>query len=73
MTEKQQQEHAAFRDWLYSLSIIDYNKTCYRIQKECHVTKRAFDYWRAGKQQPSWHCRRIINDIAGKQIYDLND
>lgn len=66
-------ESQRFTEWLYSLSIIEYNRTLTELLIKCHVGKRSLTYWRKGKRRPNWHCRRIINEIAGKQIYNLNN
>lgn len=73
MTEKQQKEHQAFIEWLYSLSIIDYGQICWQIQKQCHVNKNTLYKWKRGIAHPGWHCKRIINQLANRQIYNIND
>lgn len=62
-----------FRDFIEALTIKDYNDVRKRIIRECKITDQVYRNWRNGNSSIPELAKPIINEIAGYEVFKLNE
>lgn len=70
MKEMKTNEINQFRNWLDSIPTGDYNDVRLRVIEECLINDQIFRHWKAGNSKVPNLAKPIIEEIAGKPIFN---
>lgn len=65
------EENQAFLDWYHNLK--DYEQSYYRkkIADMCEVSRTCVYRWLEGQHKIKGPCKRVINEVAGQQLFEI--
>ncbi|OJV39612.1 MAG: hypothetical protein BGO29_04500 [Bacteroidales bacterium 36-12] len=58
------------KDWLDSLTVLEYPIIRKEIIDKCKITEQKFRHWKAGNSRVPVLAQEIINEIAGKAVFN---
>ena len=62
-----------FGDWINSIAVGDLPKVRAKVIEKCKITDQVFRHWRAGNSKVPELAKSIIEKIAKKQIFKMED
>ena len=62
-----------FKEFIESLAVRDYTAVRRKIITDCKITDQIFRNWKNGYSAVPELAKPIINEIAGYQVFDIED
>ena len=62
-----------FADWIGSIPVKDYAATRKAVIKKCHISAQVFRHWKNGNSAVSELAKPIINEIAGYNVFTIEE
>jgi hypothetical protein len=59
-----------FKEWIDKTPICDYQSRLQQLSEYCGVTKAVIGFWKSGRTQIKPAYQKLINDFAGKKIFN---
>jgi hypothetical protein len=72
-TEPKKRSPNPFGDWIKTIPVGYYDDIRNRIIAECQITDQIFRHWKAGNSKVPNLAKPIIENIAGKPIFNFSD